>query len=47
MRQPAFCIWENKGRDQLRGRPTADLRLSFLYIDSTILQLPKSETSSL
>ena len=38
MRKPAFCICKkkNKGADQLRGNHTADRRLCFPYIDSTI-----------
>ena len=39
MRKPAFCIYENKDADQLRGE--ADQRLWFCYIDSTIPLLPK------
>ena len=44
MRNPAFCICENKGADQLRGNPAADQRLVFA---TQIVQklLPKSETS--
>ena len=40
MRKPAFCILENKGADQLRGNHTADHRLCFPYVDSTIPLLP-------
>ena len=47
MRKPAFCIWENKDADQLRGNREADQRLCFRYTDSTIPLLPKSEISSL
>ena len=47
MRKPAFGICENKIADQLYGYPTADQRLCFHYIDSTIPLLPKSEISSL
>ena len=36
MRKPAFCICENKDADQLCGYRTADQRLCFRYIDSTI-----------
>ena len=43
MRKPAFCICENKDADQLRGNCKADQRLCFLYTDSTIPLLPKSE----
>ena len=38
-RKSAFCISKNKGADQLH--------LGFLYTDSTIPLLPKSENSSL
>ena len=47
MRKPAFCICENKDRDQLRGNRKADQRLCFRYTDSRITLLPKSEISSL
>ena len=47
MRKPAFCIYENKDADQLRGNREADQRLCFRYIDSTIPLLPKYEVSSL
>ena len=47
MRQPAFCICENKDADQLRGNREADQRLCFRYKDSTIPLLPKSEISSI
>ena len=46
-RKPAFCIFENKDADQLRGNREADQRLYFRYIDSTIPLLPKYEISSL
>ena len=36
----AFCICENKAADQLSGNRTADQRLCFCYIDSTIPLLP-------
>ena len=36
MRKPAFCIWENKDADQLRGNREADQCLCFCYMDSTI-----------
>ena len=42
MRKPAFCLCENKDTDQLCGNRTADQRLCFRYIDSTIPLLPKS-----
>ena len=47
MRKPAFCIWENKDADQLRGDREADQRLCFRYMGSTIPLLHKSEISSL
>ena len=47
MRKPAFCICENKDADHLRGNREADLRLYFLYTDSTIPLLSKSEISNL
>ena len=34
--KPAFCIWENKDADQLRGNREADQRLCFRYMDSII-----------
>ena len=43
MRKSYFCICENKDADQLRNNCTADLRLCFRYVDSTIPLLPKSE----
>ena len=46
VRKPAFCIYENKDADQLRGNRQADQCLCFCYIDSTIPLLPKSEISS-
>ena len=42
-----FCICENKDADQLCGNREADQRLCFLYTDSRIPRLPKSEISSL
>ena len=45
-RKPAFCICENKDADQLCSNCTADQRLCFLYMDSTIPFLLKSEISS-
>ena len=42
-----FCICKNKGEDHLYYTRAADQHLSFCYIDSTILQLSKSEISSL
>ena len=47
MKNPAFCICENKDADQLHGNREADQRLCFRYTDSTIPLLPKSEISSL
>ena len=47
MRKPVFCICENKDADQLRGNREADQHLCFLYTDSTIPLLPKSEISCL
>ena len=47
MRKPAFCIWENKDADQLRGNREADQRLCFRYTDSTIPLLPKFQISSI
>ena len=46
MRKPTICIGENKDADQLRGNREADQRLCFLYSDSTIPLLLKSEISS-
>ena len=46
MREPAFCICENKDADQLRGSREADQHLCFRYTDSTIPLLSKSEISS-
>ena len=47
MRKLAFCIWENKDADQLRGNREADQHLCFCYIGSTIPLVPKNEISSL
>ena len=49
MREPAFCICENKDADQLHGNRAADQRLCFRCIDSIIplLSTCKSEISSL
>ena len=41
MRNPAFCICENKDADQLCGNREAEQRLCFRYTDSTIPLLPK------
>ena len=46
MRNSTFCICENKDTDQLRGNREAEQRLCFLYINSTIPLLSKSEISS-
>ena len=43
IRNPTFCIGENKDADQLRGNREADQRLCFRYIDSTIPLLSKTE----
>ena len=47
MRNPAFCICENKDPDQLRGDREADQRLCCRYTDTTIPILHKYEISSL
>ena len=47
MRKPTFCMCENKDADQLHGKCTADQRLCFSYLDSTIHEIPKSQISSL
>ena len=47
VRKPAFCIFENKDADQLRGNREADQRLCFRQTDSKIPLLSKSEISSL
>ena len=41
-----FCLYENKGADQLCSNCTADQRLCFRYLDSTIPLFLKSEISS-
>ena len=46
MGKPTICIGENKGADQLCNNCTADQRLCFRCMDSTILLLLKSEISS-
>ena len=48
VRKSAYCIWENKDADQLRGNWEADQRLCFRYIDSTIplLTIYKFQASS-
>ena len=46
MRKLDFCVFENKGADQLCSNCTADQRLCFHFMDSTLLLLPKSKTSS-
>ena len=46
MRKPDFCLCENKGADQLCNNCTADQRLGFRYMDSTIPLLLKSEIPS-
>ena len=45
MRKPDFCLCENKGADQLCSNCTADQRLCFRYMDSTISLLHESEIS--
>ena len=42
-----FCISEKQDADQLCGNRTAEQRLCFRYIDSTIPLLSKSKISSL
>ena len=42
MRQPAFCLCENKGADQLCGYCTADQCLCFRYID--IVEAPDEKS---
>ena len=44
---PDFCLWENKGADQLHSNCEAGLHLCFRYTESTVLLLCKSEFSSL
>ena len=48
MRKSVFCIYENKGADQLRGNRAADPRLCVrcIPVNSTIPLLPKSKISS-
>ena len=47
MRNPDFCLCENKGADQLRRHCEADQLLCFRYSDSTIPLLLKFKISSL
>ena len=47
VREPAFCICENKDADQLRGNREADQRLCVRYTDSTIPLVSKFKISSL
>ena len=47
MREPTFCIYENKKADQLHSKCAADQQLCFRYIDSMIPLLYKSVLSSL
>ena len=47
VRKPAFCIYENKDADQLRGNREADQRFCFRCRDSAIPLLSKSAISSL
>ena len=41
MRKPAFCIYENKGADQLHGNREADQRHWFRYLDRILILPPK------
>ena len=43
VREPTFCISENKDADQLRGNHEADQRLCFRYLASTIPLPPESK----
>ena len=47
MKNPTFCICENKGADQLCRNCEADQRLCFRDTDSTVPLLSKSKISSL
>ena len=42
-----FCIYENKGVDQMGGNHKADELLCSRYIESTLPLLPKSKISNL
>ena len=42
-RKPDFCIYKNKGADQLCGNRTADQRLCFLHTGDTIPLLAQTE----
>ena len=46
MRKLDFCLFENKGTDQLRSKCEADQRLCFRYTDSKIPLLLISKISS-
>ena len=47
MTRSTYCVFENKGADQLRGNCEADQRLCFRCTDSTIPLLnPKFQVSS-
>ena len=46
MRKLDFCLFENKGADQLHSKCEADQRLCFRYTDSTIPLLLISKISS-
>ena len=46
MGKPTICIGENKDADQLRSNREADQRLSFRYLDSTVIT-PKFQASIL
>ena len=47
MRNPTFCICENKGADQLRSNCAADQCLYFCFINSSMPVLSKFKISSL
>ena len=47
VREPEFCICENKDADQLRGNCEANRCLCFRFTDSTIPLLPGYEILSL
>ena len=47
MRKPTFCVYEDKGTDQLCSNCTAYQCHCFCYVDSTIPVLFKSKISSL
>ena len=47
MGEPVFCIYQNKGVDQLCSDRAADQHLCFLHIYGTTPLFPESEISSL